>query len=601
MSIAFDSNRGIIMTRNVKVLGPLCTAAFLHLGTAAVAQTSPAGPAPVTKSGQEPLSDINCNGENFGPATPYPGSTFSNAPRCAVNGTRTITTLDQTRTATTLTGDYRVNFAGTLTVDGVPIAAPGSFVQLDAGNYFPPATVTLASQYTGSYTNVPLSALPKSGNPNDFAYFSRYSDFANDVQSIAFSSGGIATDATGKHQYTYTLAAADPTAITGGNSTALTGNYKQNDGTAIVYGKITGAATLLSAPPPSTATPPTSTPNAYASPYALQYQTSARETTRLDENGLTTPTISVSGGISMNGSKVAGLADGTDPADAVNKRQLDAEVGTRAAADTQLAAGIASEATTRAAQIDAEAGTRAAADTQLAAGIASEATTRAVQIDAEAGTRAAADTQLAAGIASEATTRAAQIDAEAGTRAAADTQLAGGIATEAVTRASQINAEASARQIGDTALNQMIADEATIRAGADARLSQRVDASEKVDNALAQGLASESAARIAADTALSARIDAVGTRLDQVDSRLSRLDRKVSSSTAVAVALGGGTFLPDLRYNLTANVATYDGAQAAAVQFGAMVGPKMAVNAGVATGFNKGGKTAARAGFTIGW
>lgn len=572
MSIMFDSKRGIIMARKTKVFVPLCTAAILHLGGAAVAQTLPAAPAPVIKGGQEPLSDIDCNGENFRPSTPYPGSTFSNAPRCAVNGARTITTLRETRTATTLTGDYRVNFAGTLAVDGVPSVTPGSFVQLDAGIYFPRATVTLNSQYTGSYTAVPLSALPKSGNPNDFAYFSRYGDFANDVQAIAFTSGGIATDPTGKHQYTYTLATADPTAITGGNSTALTGNYKQNDGTAIVYGKIAGSVTLLSAPPPSTATPPTATPNSYASPYALQYQTTARETTRLDENGLTTPRIAVSDGISMNGSKVTGLADGTDPADAVNKRQLDGEAANRAAADTQLAAGIATEATTRAAQISAEAATRAAADIQLAAGIDSEAATRAAQIDAEGATRAAADTQLAAGIATEATTRAAQV-----------------------------NAEAIARQGGDSALNQMIADEATIRAGADARLSQRVDASEKIDNALAQGLASESAARIASDTALSARMDSIGTRLDQVDSRLSRLDRKVSSSTAVAVALGGGTFLPDLRFNLTANVATYDGAQAAAIQFGAMVGPKMAVNAGVASGFNKGGKTAARAGFTIGW
>jgi hypothetical protein len=34
---------------------------------------------------------------------------------------------------------------------------------------------------------------------------------------------------------------------------------------------------------------------------------------------------------------------------------------------------------------------------------------------------------------------------------------------------------------------------------------------------------------------------------------------------------------------------------------GAMVSPNVAFNAGVAKGFNKGGKVGARAGFTFGW
>jgi hypothetical protein len=56
-----------------------------------------------------------------------------------------------------------------------------------------------------------------------------------------------------------------------------------------------------------------------------------------------------------------------------------------------------------------------------------------------------------------------------------------------------------------------------------------------------------------------------------------------------------------MKFNLTANVATYDGAHAGAMQLGILISPSVALNAGVATGFNKGGKTAARAGFTIGW
>ena len=54
-------------------------------------------------------------------------------------------------------------------------------------------------------------------------------------------------------------------------------------------------------------------------------------------------------------------------------------------------------------------------------------------------------------------------------------------------------------------------------------------------------------------------------------------------------------------FNLTGNVATYEGAYAGALLLGAMIGENMAFTAGVSHGFNKGGKTAARAGITFGW
>ena len=60
-------------------------------------------------------------------------------------------------------------------------------------------------------------------------------------------------------------------------------------------------------------------------------------------------------------------------------------------------------------------------------------------------------------------------------------------------------------------------------------------------------------------------------------------------------------FLPGKTFNLTGNVGSYRGAHAAALQFGALVSDNVAINAGVAHGFNRGGKTALRAGFTIGW
>ena len=65
--------------------------------------------------------------------------------------------------------------------------------------------------------------------------------------------------------------------------------------------------------------------------------------------------------------------------------------------------------------------------------------------------------------------------------------------------------------------------------------------------------------------------------------------------------MGGAAFLPGMKFNLTANVATYDGAQAGSFQLGGMISDNVAVNAGVATSFSSGGKTAARVGVTIGW
>lgn len=79
------------------------------------------------------------------------------------------------------------------------------------------------------------------------------------------------------------------------------------------------------------------------------------------------------------------------------------------------------------------------------------------------------------------------------------------------------------------------------------------------------------------------------------------LDKRIDTSTATAVAMGGAVFLPDMHFNLTANVATYGGAQAGSLQFGALVTRHVALNAGVATAFNRGGKTTARVGMTVGW
>ena len=79
------------------------------------------------------------------------------------------------------------------------------------------------------------------------------------------------------------------------------------------------------------------------------------------------------------------------------------------------------------------------------------------------------------------------------------------------------------------------------------------------------------------------------------------MDDRAAAGTAAAVALSGGMFLPGKSFNLTGNVGAYRGAVAGALQIGALVSDMVAVNAGLANGFNKGGKTALRAGFTLGF
>ena len=101
--------------------------------------------------------------------------------------------------------------------------------------------------------------------------------------------------------------------------------------------------------------------------------------------------------------------------------------------------------------------------------------------------------------------------------------------------------------------------------------------------------------------AMDSRVGALETLAVSVDADLRRLNRKVDGSTALAIAMSGNAFLPGKSFNLTGNVGYFRGAVAAALQFGAMVSPNAAVNAGVSANFNKRGGVGGRAGFTFGW
>lgn len=97
------------------------------------------------------------------------------------------------------------------------------------------------------------------------------------------------------------------------------------------------------------------------------------------------------------------------------------------------------------------------------------------------------------------------------------------------------------------------------------------------------------------------RLDALEAVTANLDERFDDVENRSDAGTATAVALSGAMFLPGKSFNLTGNIGAYRGAVAGAIQFGALVSESVAVNAGVAQGLNKGGKTALRAGFSFGW
>ena len=280
------------------------------------------------------------------------------------------------------------------------------------------------------------------------------------MNSINTSASGVRIpDATTGQTYYYDFTTLNPTAISSSNSVTLVGRYRSAEGNnRIEFGTLSGSATLVGGG--LTTSDPGNPSAQYFSPFALAYSFTPTVTTTLDETGLVTPKVSVTDGINMNGSKITNLAPGTDPGDAVNRAQMDAEADARIAAD--------------------------------------------------------------------------------------------------------------------------------------ALLTQQY-------NEVAASGAAETSQRIAADNALGARLSVVEGSLATVDARLGKLDQQIASSTAIATAMSGNAFLPDMKFNLTGNLATYDGAYAGSLQMGAMVSRRAAINAGIAKGFNKNGKTAARVGLTVGW
>lgn len=493
------------------------------------------------------------------------------------------------------------------------------------------AKVDLTASYDGYYFNsTPIGVTPLPPTPN--RPFTGYSNFITGIRSIGVDVTDTATDANGT-TYDFTLRATDPTAVVN-NAVTLAGSYAgRTESGGLTFGTLGGTASLITRPGlVELRGTEGQLLGAFTAPYAMQYAVAAQQTTSVDETGIVTPKIAVTQGIDMNGSRVTNLAAGEQPGDAVNRAQLDEvsgaiafEADSRRAGDDFLNGKIETESSNRVAMDNLltgwivddriareEADARlAATDVELAGAIAFEADSRKAgddflngKIETESSNRVAMDNQLTGWIVAD---RLAREGADA-RLAAADAELAGSIAFEADSRRAgddflnaKIETESSNRVAVDNQLSNRIIGEAQARQQADLQLNQRIEVERSAREQLATGLANEINARVAGDNALSNRIDVMGNRIDTLDSRLDRVERRMAAGTAVAVAMSGNTFLPNTSFNLTANVGTYDGAHAGSMQVGALVRPNVAVNAGIATGFNRGGKTAARAGFTFGW
>ena len=287
-------------------------------------------------SAQIPIADVQCDGVN----------TFNRLTSCSVSGERTNTgpTVTVTPSATrpgfsTVTHSDDVTFNGNLQVGGAVFAtSPSTSFLLPPQFLYEPGSVSVDASlaYTGTISaTVPDFAVSSFASQlsNPLGQFQRYDIQELDVQAINVDIQNFGLD-TRKglvgEDYNFRVASVDPTAVVD-NSTALAGNYSgSNEDGALVFGKITGTATVIAASPGSAVfteselfrNPDGSASSVFISPLGMQIETSAVETTRLDENGLVTPTIAVSDGINMNGSRITNLGDAVNGSDAVNLAQV---------------------------------------------------------------------------------------------------------------------------------------------------------------------------------------------------------------------------------------------------------------------------------------
>lgn len=131
--------------------------------------------------------------------------------------------------------------------------------------------------------------------------------------------------------------------IVSNNSTQISGSFRrqeEGDYSKVEFGKITGTGAIVASD-----TYLELWNQEYISPYQMNLSLNSRITTLLDENGLVTPTVSVTEGINMGGSKITNLAAGSAATDAVNYAQF-ATLSNRFTTFSDKLAGLASSDST---------------------------------------------------------------------------------------------------------------------------------------------------------------------------------------------------------------------------------------------------------------
>lgn len=103
------------------------------------------------------------------------------------------------------------------------------------------------------------------------------------------------------------------------------------------------------------------------------------------------------------------------------------------------------------------------------------------------------------------------------------------------------------------------------------------------------------------NTAVAGVNTALASAVATLNGTINTVQREADAGTAVAVALGGGYFLPGKKIALNVNYGNYRGESAIAGQVGFLVSEGFALNAGVATTLNSFGGTAFRVGGSLGF
>jgi trimeric autotransporter adhesin len=587
--------------------------AVITLSTSAFAQSFN----PLT----QPLSDVNCQ---------FPVQ-FGQPAICIADGTRTTTPTTGTITPSgggnIANGDWAVNFSGNLLVDGVPvITSPGPAFNFDASNFGDPAAVQvhLTTSYTGKFNNTFINGPI---DTNNMTYFQQYLARNDVFDSISVQVSGEASNLITNAIYSYKINSVSPTILTNGNTVALAGTFRsqENPDNALIFGTLSGTATVNTVAGITSASQIQAN-GAWFSPYNIMYNVpTAVETTRLDSTGLITPTITVTNGINLSGSKITGLADGTAATDAVNLGQLNARVAingtplaaSAAGADATAVGGAASAAGSKAVALGSNAnaaateGTAVGADTQafgadsVALGKGAKAL-GSVAVAIGPNVQALSDDSI--GIGAGATPIGARSTAIGrGANAVANGTAIGAFANAAHSGATAIGANAVSSRANQVKLGGAGTSVAIGDIGASDAAQSGAEFFVTVDSSGTLGKGGQS----------SAALSQLGSKIEEIQSGQALIDDLVTGHTtqiaglsrglkqanggiAAAMAMGGTMIVPDSTVSLNFNLSTYRGQQGFSGAIAARLAPKVYVSGGFAGSTIK-GSTGGRVGLAVGF